>query len=281
MPPRVNPVHLVLCLTPHIGPRTFDRVLRECKLRGLDPSRLVGMDEGRLKEEFGLRPQAARSLSSGAVEPKRRADTFLRMSEGKAVRLLTRDSPLYPKLLEEFCPSPPGYLFLYGNERLLRNPTFCVIASRDAAQKDVARAARVVEEQLLAGKTLVTGSDTQSYRSAAMVPLRWGAPRIVVLDRGLVEALGENLDEELFPAARVWRQRFEPDTDLAISFGRPDEGASPGALARRDEIVVGLAQEVYAIKLRKGGNMERFAARAEQCGRQVLHCDEPPRGSAL
>lgn len=269
MPARISEVHLVLCFIPYVGSATFDHLLRECRLRGIEPERLLGMDEDRLRQEFGLRPISARALSSGAPQAKRRAQEFLQTTEGKPVRMLTRDSPLYPASLENFCPSPPGYLFLYGNERLLENPTFCVLASRDATEKDLSRAARLVEEQTLAGKTLVTGADTKPYQRAALVPLRWGAPRIVVLDRGLVQALGQNLDRELFSAARVWRQRFDPEMDLAISFGRPDEGASKSALARRDELVVGLSNEVYAVRLREGGTMAKLAARAERNGKTV------------
>jgi predicted Rossmann fold nucleotide-binding protein DprA/Smf involved in DNA uptake len=263
-------IHLLLCLAPHVGHSTFDRVLNECRLRGIEPEELLRMSTDRLREEFRLRRDAARALTNGAKELRRRAHLLRQKVADKPVRLVTRESPLYPRTLDEFCPAPPGYLFLYGNPKVLNNPTFCVIASRGATREDLDRVGRIVEQQTLQGKTLVTGSNTPAYRAAAVVPLRWGAPRIVVVERGLFSALGDDLERELFPAARLWRHRFDPVTDLVISFSRPEEGAAKSDPARRDEIVVGLSQEVYAVRLRKGGNMERLAARAEERGRALV-----------
>lgn len=268
-------IHLILCLTPYVGHTTFDRVMNECRMRGVQPEELLSMSADRLREEFSLPLTSARALANGAKEVRRRAHLLRQKIGDKPVRMVTRDSPLYPRSLEEFCVKPPGYLFFYGNPRVLSNPTFCVIASRGATREELDQVGRVVESKTLEGKTLVTGSNTPAYRMAAVVPLRWGAPRVVVVDRGLFEALGENLERELFPAARLWRYRFDPATDLVISFNRPDEGASKGGGAHRDEIVVGLSQEVHAVRLRKGGNMERLAARAEERGKALV------RGASL
>lgn len=269
MPEVAEDIHLILCLTPNIGHATFDRLMNECRVRGIDPEALLGMSADRLREEFRLHPTSARALANGAKEVRRRAYQFKRKVGDKPVRLVTRDSPLYPRSLEEFCPTPPGYLFFYGNARVLSNPTFCVIASRGATRKDLDRVGRIVEEQTLEGKTLVTGVNTSAYRVAAVVPLRWGAPRIVVLERGLFQAMGDDLERELFAAARLWRYRFDPMTDLVVSFGRPDEGAAKSDPVRRDEVVVGLSQGVFTVQLRKGGNMEKLASRAEERGRKV------------
>lgn len=263
-------IHLLLCLAPRIGHTTFHRLLNECRLRGIEPEELLRMSADRLCEEFRLHRDSARALSNDAKELRRRIHLLRQKVGDKPLRLITRESPLYPRALEEFCATPPGYLFLYGNPKVLNNPTFCVISSRDATREDLDRVGRIVEQQTLEGKTLVTGSNTPAYRAAAVVPLRWGAPRIVVVERGLFPALGDDLERELFPAARLWRYRFDPATDLAISFSRPEEGAARSDPARRDEIVVGLSQEVYAVRLRKGGNMERLATRAEERGRALV-----------
>ncbi|MER3413137.1 MAG: hypothetical protein C4341_02645 [Armatimonadota bacterium] len=261
---------LILCLAPKVGHAAFARVVNECRVRGIEPEALLRMGADRLREEFRLHPHSARALANGATELRRRAHLLRQKVGDKPVRLVTRDSPLYPRALEEFCRTPPGYLFLYGNPKVLNNPTFCVIASRGATREDLDRVSRIVEEQTLEGKTLITGSNTPAYRAAAVVPLRWGAPRIVVVERGLFSALGDDLERELFAAARLWRYRFDPTTDLVISFSRPDEGAVKSDSTRRDEIVVGLSQEVYAVRIRKGGNMERLMARVEERGRTLV-----------
>ena len=127
----------------------------------------------------------------------------------------------------------------------------------------------MTESGVLKGETLVVGVNTDAYKRAAVVPLRWGAPRIIVLDRGLFAALGENLDQEMFPAARLWRYRFDPEVDLVVSFCRPDEEYRKGANQTRDRIVVGLADRLVAPYTRPKGTMATLAARAASLGRPV------------
>jgi DNA processing protein len=55
------------------------------------------------------------------------------------------------------------------------------------------------------------------------VPLRWGAPRILVFSGGFHHHLGPDLKEEPFRAARLWRYQFDAKTDLVISRRAPDK----------------------------------------------------------
>lgn len=76
---------------------------------------------------------------------------------------------------------------------------------------------REAEECVLRGHTLVSGIHNNAHQRAAIVPLRWGSPRILVLSGGFRCHMGENLDEEPFKAARLWRHKFDPLTDLVVS----------------------------------------------------------------
>lgn len=75
---------------------------------------------------------------------------------------------------------------------------------------------------MLEGGTLVCGVHGPAHRRAAVVPLRWGGPRIVVFSGGFRFHLGEDLADEPFPAARLWRRAWDPGTDLAVSRRSPD-----------------------------------------------------------
>ncbi|MBC8065900.1 MAG: hypothetical protein H7Y17_13790 [Chlorobia bacterium] len=124
----------------------------------------------------------------------------------------------------------PGYfpsagLWFYGNIHVLRSELAYVPAAlgpdcRTPSELD--RIASDAEHAVLNGDVLVCGVHNDAHRRAAIVPLRWGSPRIVVLSGGFRHHLGENLRSEPFRAARLWRYEWDPITDLAISRRRPD-----------------------------------------------------------
>lgn len=120
----------------------------------------------------------------------------------------------------------PAGLWLYGNIRLL-NGSLCGV---DAAcgppkhmPKELDDIEQTVERFVLEGKVLVTGIHSPAHMRAAIVPLRWGAPRILVLSGGFQHHLGQNLTEEPFRAARLWRYQWDAKTDLVISRRAPDK----------------------------------------------------------
>ena len=113
-----------------------------------------------------------------------------------------------------------GGLWLYGNVRLLHANLSCVEGSFGpgpwdrAALDDIEREA---ERRILNAEVLVCGVHNEAHQRAAVVPLRFGAPRIVVFSGGIRVHLGEDLRNEPFRAARLWRYQWDPKTDLAVS----------------------------------------------------------------
>lgn len=125
----------------------------------------------------------------------------------------------------------PGYyeagaLWLYGNVRLLWGRLAYISA---ACGPDVHRPneldaiERDAEHLVLEGRTLVCGVHNAAHQRAALVPLRWGAPRVVVFSGGFYHHLGPKLTEEPFRAARLWRYEWDAKTDLAISRRAPEK----------------------------------------------------------
>lgn len=120
----------------------------------------------------------------------------------------------------------PADLWMYGNTRLLKGPLEWILASQGPGPHspvELEAIERESERIVLAGATLVCGVHNAAHQRAAIVPLRWGAPRILVLSGGFLHHLGENLKEEPFRAARLWRYQWDPHTDLAISRRAPDK----------------------------------------------------------
>jgi predicted Rossmann fold nucleotide-binding protein DprA/Smf involved in DNA uptake len=189
------------------------------------------------------------------------------------VGLVTTADAHYPRQIEEMDPDPPGALFLYGNTRLLAGKTFCVMSSRNTSPAGLDQIDFLTEAGVLGGEVLVAGENTPEYQRAAIVPLRWGSPRILCLDRGLFETLGEDLSQEPFRAARLWRYEFDAKTDLVVSAFRPDAHFVGVNNQVRDRLVACLSLRLDFVEIAAGGNMEKLAKSALKSGRPVRVSD--------
>jgi len=119
----------------------------------------------------------------------------------------------------------PAQLWLYGNARLLAShlaQVFEACGPSDHSPVRLDAIEREAEDHVLASKVLVCGVHSPAHQRAAIVPLRWGSPRIVVFSGGFQYHLGKDLMQEPFPAGCLWRERWDPRTDLAVSRRAPD-----------------------------------------------------------
>ena len=257
---------LHLAMTPGIGGRSVVRILARNDLLGRTAEAFLALSPESLREEYRLNAKQATNLAAGKIET---TATLERRLDGLGVRLITAADAGYPALVEEFDPDPPGVLFLYGNTRLLQVPTFAVLGSRNTLPAGLEAIERLTEEGVLTGETLVTGHDRPEYQRSAIVPLRWGAPRVLVLDRGLFQVLGPDLKDEAFRAARLWRYEFDAGTDLAISPFRPEADFIGANNRLRDRVVASLARRIDFVSAAEGGNMAKLARMALKAGRKV------------
>lgn len=144
--------------------------------------------------------------------------------------MATRLAPEPPRRSAPFDSEPGFYpdagLWLYGNVRLLG--TSLASIARALGQPyhtpdDLEQIERETEQAVLEGRTVVTGVHNPAHQRTAIVPLRWGAPRVLVFSGGFHHHLGPDLKEEPFRAARLWRYQFDAKTDLVISRRAPDK----------------------------------------------------------
>jgi len=141
-----------------------------------------------------------------------------------------RPSKLMPPRRSARYEEEPGYyepagLWLYGNSKLLHarleyvalacGPSTHPPSTLDSIEREA-------EELVLGGAILVCGVHNPAHQRAAVVPLRWGSPRLIVLSGGFYHHLGKDLRQEPFRAARLWRYEFDPITDLVVSRRWPD-----------------------------------------------------------
>jgi DNA processing protein len=266
----IEDLELALCLAPKVGSDAFRKVLSKISLLGIPPKEVFEMAREALVEDLGMPQAAADQIADSRSKLYEALDRYKKQVGTKTVRLLTSESVIYPSRVTDFISSPPAFLFAYGNLRALNSRTFAVLCSRNPNPADLDKVERAAETGVLESKVLVGGTNTDAYQRAAVVPLRWGAPRILVLDRGLFVALGSDLSEEPFRTARLWRYKFDPETDLVLSRNRPFDEYAPSNQKYRDDLLVALSDEIHGISLRPGGNLDKLAKRAEALGRPVL-----------
>jgi hypothetical protein len=119
----------------------------------------------------------------------------------------------------------PARLWLYGNVRLLDGKLACVsraFGPPTQTQCELEEIEAEAERIVLGGQVIVCGVHNEAHKRSAVVPLRWGAPRVLVVSGGFKYHLGDGLDQEPFRAARLWRYKWDRLTDLIVSRRAPD-----------------------------------------------------------
>ena len=257
---------LLLAMTPGVGGKSVVRVLARNDLLGRTAEEFLRLSLEAKREEYKLSAKSAQALAATQPDAVRALEDRL---DRLGVSLVTAADAHYPTRVEEMDPNPPGVLFFYGNAKLVNARTFTVLASRGTPPRALEQIEKRVESGVLNAEVLVSGHDRPEYQRAAVVPLRWGSPRILCLDRGLFQALGESLRDEPFRAARLWRYQFDPSTDLVVSPFRPEAYYVGVNNQVRDRLIACLSDRLELVHANTGGNMERNARLALRAGRPV------------
>ncbi len=274
MSPRTLALHLAM--TPGIGGRTVARVVARNAVLSRSPEEFLRLSPEAWREEYRVPRRGAGTLALGGPDALKATAELEARLEGLGVVLFTAADVHYPAAVEAFDADPPGVLFAYGNLGLLARASFAVLASRGSLPRHLDLIERLTEEGVLAGEVVVAGHDRPEYQRAAIVPLRWGAPRILCLDQGLFRVLGEDLRNEAFRAARLWRYEFDPRTDLVVSPFRPESGFAGINNKVRDRLVASFARRHDFVTVAEGGNMDRLVRMALAARRPVRVAADAP-----
>ena len=264
---------LYLALTPGIGGVTVTRVLNRNDMLSRSPEDFLRLSPEALREEYGLKADAATRISTAGQAGVSRVLEEQKRLIALGVTLVTQADAHYPSVIEEMDPEPPNVLFFYGNQKLLSSNTFAVLSSRNTSLAGLDQIEKLTEDGVLKGEVLVSSDNRPEYQRSALVPLRWGAPRILCLDRGLFEVLGPDLKQEPFRAARLWRYQFDASTDLVISPFRPEARFTGVNNQVRDRLVACLSKRLDFVEIAPGGNMEKLAKLALNAERKVRVSD--------
>ena len=184
-------------------------------------------------------------------------------------RVCERGEPPYPRRWAEWAEPPPPLAYLYGAPELLAGPAVALLASRGIGEQTVTATVRVAQRAAREGFALAVGGMKSTHRIAAVTGRAAGAPRLVVLDRGLFAAFGGQPEYDPFGFG-PGRTRFDPGATLVLSVFRPHDHGTARSGQRRDELIAALGDIVVALSARPGGGVERICLRALDRGQCVL-----------
>ncbi len=270
---------LMLRMVPQIGEKTLGRLLRTGLSQQISPEDFLSLPSAIWRSQFELDKrtvsilEAERTTLPGkALEMAR----FLRLSE---VQLITCMSVSYPDRMERFDDSPPPMLMAKGDIRLFspedRNGfTFTVAISRGHSPFSLDKQEEVSNSLIAQGGIPVTGHDRIPYQRLALTAQRQNRPVLYLLDRGLREVLGPEMDRPPFAAARIREQTFNSERDLMVSPFRLDDHSLGSNNRRRDRLVAAMSDIIVAVDVSPEGEMLGLCRRAQAQGKAVVACSE-------
>ncbi len=280
MSPREIQAVLAWSALPGVGERTLLALqdhARESR-QGLADLWTTRLDD--LARLVPLEPRTRSAMESGAAGRWRRAEEEARVVRDRGVDVLLRHDPHYPEALRAGRPRP--VVFAYGALPLLEEPRVALVSSRTVTHAGLSALDALADALARRDVPLVTSTNRESYRAAAVAAKRHAGPTVFVVDRGLAEAFPTGFQREPVAPARVWDEALDPDLQLLLSPFGWTERWSPRAGPRRDSLIFDLADALVATEIRPGGNIERECRAALERGRTVLLLNlpgrEPPPG---
>lgn len=260
---------VMLSELPHIGDKSAARILTLNQQRAHGLATFFRLPAAVLRDEYKLHPSAVERVAEerGMHESRCRWLLDQLAAAGGAVSLCGDAG--YPSRVRERLTLPPVVLYSYGAATLLRTPLLAVLNSRTITEHSVAASLAVVQAAARQGFTLVTGGMKTGYRVAAVAGRAAAAPRVVVLDRGILATLGVRLDRDPFGFGPGHRALDGKRTLVLSPFRLLDHAVARNG-RRRDELVAALADVIVAVHARAGGVIERVCLTALDRGQCVL-----------
>ncbi|MDE2125677.1 MAG: hypothetical protein KGJ62_03725 [Armatimonadetes bacterium] len=278
---------LALQQLPDVGDQTISHVLRLMAQRGCAWDALCRVSPDDLVREWRLKPAAAARLVSGGEALDAAARALWRRLTLAGGRIVTCTDATWPdRIVRCYEESPPAALTLVGREALLAPSaadrfTFGVAVSsavpgsstRAAQAGTLQRCDEATSALARLGGVVVTGHNRLPYQRAALAAQRIRTPVVYVIDKGLTNALGPELNHPLFPAARIRDAEFQANIDLALSPFAPSAPFVKDNNRRRDRVLFALCDLVVAGDVKEDGNMLEACLSAHRQRRCVVVLD--------
>jgi DNA protecting protein DprA len=245
---------LQLMQTKGVGTRTLARTLLKLSEEGRSASELIAASADELMQ-FGLKPEAARAISTGRDTAEQVAEEL----ERRGVRMLVRGSPEYPSRLSRILANhAPPVLFVVGTPALLERKAVAFCGARDASEDGLRLADEAARRLAARGINVVSGHANGVDLTAHGGALAAGGTTTLVLAEGVLR----------FQAKPGLAELLGEDNFVVVSEFPPRLPWSIGNAMQRNATVCGLADVVLVVEAGQTGGT--FAA-----GEQALELRQP------
>jgi len=260
---------VMLSELPHVGDKGAARILDLNRQRAHSLATFFRLPAAVLRDDYKLHPGAVARLSQERTAHETRCQWLLDQLTAASGCVSLCGAATYPARVRERLTPPPVVLYSYGAAGLLTAPLLAVLNSRTLTEHSVAASLAVVQAAAAQRFTLVTGGMKTGYRISAVAGRAAAAPRVVVLDRGILATFGAHMDRDPFGFG-PGRGPLDGQRTLVLSPFRLMDHAVARNGRRRDELVAALADVIVAVHARAGGVIERVCLAALDRGQCVL-----------
>ena len=259
---------LTVAELPQVGERRLRRLQEQARRRHLSLDRVVDLPATELRDALALPAAAIERLRDGRAWHDARCAGLAAQLFRHQVRVASVGSPDYPRGWLRHGDPPPPLAYLHGDPAILHQPLAALLHSRTIDADTMSVTARLTRAVTSAGYGLAVGGMKTTHRLAAAMARALDAPRVIVLDRGLLAAFGGCLDRDPFGLG-PGRLPFDPSRTLVATPFRCEDHALPRSGRRRDALIAALATLVVALQARPGGEIEQLCLRALARGQRV------------
>lgn len=261
-----------------LGDEGIARVWQMARQEGNRLTKFYHSDLGRLQSHYGLSASAAKYVCHHRDQFRSSAEDLLRRAEDLGIVILAPGAADYPDSLDEFYGGAPPPFYARGNLGLLKSPTAAILNSAHASSQGLSHTLGLASRLAEADWTLLTGNENAANNVVGLAAKRAGGNLIVVFNQGLLTALEGHPHREPIPLARHADEGLDLKRILVLSSFRLGGRWQKGNGARRDRLLVGLAQTAVGIEIKPGGGMESLCREAIRLKRRIFVCQQGELG---
>jgi predicted Rossmann fold nucleotide-binding protein DprA/Smf involved in DNA uptake len=263
---------LALSRVKGLGDEGIARILAEVRRQGSDLDDFFRASPERLRGDYRLRDQAARTIGEQQQTLREQAAEILARARELGVVLLPPGDPAYPDRIATFYHGEPPLLYARGNLGLLETRSVALLNSARPSPEDLENTLGLARRLSEAGVTLLASPEGASHNLVGTAARQAEGQAIVVLHQGLLTVFDGHPERDSLPLSRRIEQKLDLERTLILSPFRMDGRWQRGNGPRRDMLLAALAGTLIAVHLRTGGTVETLCREGLGCGKRVFIC---------